>query len=60
MTDFNWDDIASPFTTSGIKVWPVHSRPGFSWFIAHGGKPYYFRTKTEALRFITMVTSSEA
>jgi hypothetical protein len=60
MTDFNWDDIASPFTTSGIKVWPVHGRPGFSWFIAHEGKPYYFRTKTEALHFIATVTGSEA
>jgi hypothetical protein len=60
MTDFDWDDIASPFTTSGIKVWPVHSRPGFSWFIAHGGFRYYFCTKTEALHFIATVTSSEA
>jgi hypothetical protein len=60
MTDFNLDDIASPFTTSGIKAWPVHGRPGFSWFIAHEGKPYYFRTKTEALHFIATVTGSEA
>jgi hypothetical protein len=54
------DDIASPFTTSGIKAWPVHGRPGFSWFIAHEGKPYYFRSKSEALHFIATVTSSEA
>jgi len=60
MTDFDWDDIASPFTTSGIKVWPVHSRPGFSWFAAHEGKPFYFRSKSEALHFIATVTSSEA
>jgi hypothetical protein len=60
MTDFDWDDIASPFTTSGIKVWPCHSRPGFSWFIAHDGKPYYFRSKSEALHFIATVTGSEA
>jgi len=60
MTDFNLDDIASPFTTSGIKVWPVHSRPGFSWFIAHEGKPHYFVSKSEALRFITMAIGSEA
>jgi hypothetical protein len=60
MTDFDLDDIASPFTASGIKVWPVHSRPGFSWFIAHEGKPYYFRAKTEALRFIAMAIGSEA
>jgi hypothetical protein len=60
MTLFDLNDIASPFTTSGIKVWPVHSRPGFSWFIAHDGKPYYFRSKSEALRFIATVTGSEA
>lgn len=60
MTLFDWDDIASPFTTSGIKVWSVHGRPGFSWFIAHDGKPYYFRSKSEALRFIATVTGSEA
>ena len=60
MTDFDWQDIASPFTTSGIKVWPVHSRPGFSWFIAHEGRPHYFRSKSEALHFIATVTGSEA
>jgi len=60
MTDFDWDDIASPFTTSGIKVWPVHGRPGFSWFVAHEGKPHYFVSKSEALRFITMAIGSEA
>jgi len=58
MTDFNWDDIASPFTTSGIKSWPVHGRPGFSWFIAHEGKPYYFTTKQQALLFIENAKST--
>jgi hypothetical protein len=60
MTDFDLSDIASPFTTSGIKAWPVHSRPGFSWFIAHEGKPHYFVSKAEALQFIAMATGSEA
>lgn len=60
MTDFNWGDIASPFTKEGIKVWPVHSRADFSWFIAYEGKPYYFRTKAEALRFVAMASGSEA
>ena len=60
MTLFDWGDIASPFTKESIKVWPVHSRPDFSWFIAHEGKPYYFRSKFEALHFIATVTGSEA
>jgi hypothetical protein len=34
-----------------IKLWPVHSRPGFSWFIAYEGRPYYFKSKNEALLF---------
>jgi hypothetical protein len=34
-----------------IKLWPAHSRPGFSWFIAYDGKPYYFRNKNEAIAF---------
>ena len=60
MTLSNWDDIASPFTKEGIKVWPVHSRADFSWFVAHEGKPHYFRSKDEALRFIAAATGSEA
>jgi hypothetical protein len=34
-----------------IKLWPVHSRAEFQWFCAHEGKPYYFKTKNEALLF---------
>lgn len=34
-----------------IKVWPAHSRPGFSWFIAYESKPYYFHSKNEAVLF---------
>jgi hypothetical protein len=60
MTLFDWGDIASPFTVDGIKVWPCQSRPGFQWFIAYQLKPHYFRSKSEALRFIATVTSSEA
>lgn len=60
MTLFDWGNIASPFTKEGIKVWPVHSKADFSWFIAHEGKPYYFQTKAEALHFITTATGSEA
>ena len=60
MTLFDWGDIASPFTKEGIKVWPVHGRPGFQWCIAYEGKPHYFLTKDEALRFIAAATGSEA
>lgn len=45
------DDLPAPFNTGSIKVWPVHSRPDFQWFIAYEGKPYYFKTKQEALLF---------
>lgn len=60
MTLFDWGDMASPFTVDGIKVWPVHSRADFSWFIAYQSKPHYFRSKAEALHFIATVTGSEA
>lgn len=46
-----WDDLPMPFMVGAIKLWPVHSRPGYQWFIAYEGKPYYFRTKNEALLF---------
>jgi hypothetical protein len=38
-----------------IKVWPCASRPGFQWFIAHSGKPFYFRSKGEAVLFVKTV-----
>ena len=44
-------DLPAPFRAGEIKIWPVHSRPEFQWFIAHEGKPYYFRTKQEAILF---------
>ena len=46
------DDLPAPFTVAAIKIWPVHSRPEFQWFIAFEGKPYYFKTKSEALLFV--------
>ena len=45
------DDLPAPFMAGAIKIWPVHSRPDYQWFIAHEGKPYYFRSKNEALLF---------
>jgi len=43
--------LVSPFTVGEIKVWPCASRPGFQWFIACEGKPYYFRGRNEAVLF---------
>ena len=38
-----------------VKLWPVHSRPEYKWFIAHDGKPFYFRSKKEAELFAQVV-----
>lgn len=46
-----WDDLPEPFMVGSIKLWPAHSRPGYTWFIAYEGKPYYFRNKSEAMLF---------
>jgi hypothetical protein len=46
-----WDDLPEPFMVGAIKLWPVHSRPDMQWFLAWEGKPYYFRTKNEAILF---------
>ena len=37
--------------TGSIKIWPVHSRADYKFFIAYDGKPYYFRSYNEALLF---------
>lgn len=42
---------AMPFMVDQVKVWPCMSRPGFQWFIAYSGKPYYFGSKQEAILF---------
>ena len=46
-----WDDLPCPFMVGAIKIWPVHSRPEFQWFVAYEGKPFYFRTKNSAILF---------
>ena len=46
-----FDDLPCPFMVGSIKVWPCASRPGFAHFIAFEGKPYYFRSKNEAVLF---------
>ena len=50
-----FDDLPCPFMVDGIKVWPCASRPGFQHFMAHGGKPFYFRSKAEAVLFVKTV-----
>jgi hypothetical protein len=46
-----WEDLPMPFMVGAIKIWPCMSRPGFAHFVAYEGKPYYFRTKNEAILF---------
>ena len=46
-----FEDLPCPFMIGDIKIWPAHSRPGMRWFIAHEGKPYWFRSKNEAILF---------
>ena len=46
-----WDDLPCPFMVGAIKIWPVHSRAEFSWFVAYEGKPFYFKTKNSAILF---------
>lgn len=46
-----FNDLPFPFMVGAIKLWPVHSRPDFQWFIAYEGKPFYFRSKAEAIAF---------
>ena len=52
-----WNDLPMPRQSGSIKIWPVHSRPGYKFFIAHDGKPYYFRSYSEALLFARDVQS---
>ena len=46
-----FDDLPCPFMVGAIKVWPCASKPGFAHFIAHEGRPFYFRSKSEAILF---------
>jgi hypothetical protein len=46
-----FDNLPCPFMVDKIKVWPCASRPGFQWFIAHNGKPFYFASKQAAILF---------
>ena len=46
-----FEDLPWPFMVGDIKIWPAHSRPGMRWFIAYEGKPYWFRSKNEAVLF---------
>lgn len=51
MSEAMFDSLPCPFMVGTIKVWPCASKPGFSWFIAHEGKPFYFQTKQGAMLF---------
>lgn len=44
-------DLPQPFMVGSIKVWPCASRPGFQHFIAYEGRPYWFKSRNEAVLF---------
>lgn len=48
---FGFNSLPAPFMVQSIKVWPCASRPGFQWFIAYDGQPFYFRSRSEAILF---------
>ena len=35
-----------------LKIWPVHSRDDYRFFVAYNSKPYYFRTWNDAVLFV--------
>jgi len=41
-----------PFNYGPYKLWPCFSKPEFQWFSAIDGRPFYFRTLSEAKLFI--------
>lgn len=41
-----------PRMVGALKIWPVHSRPEYKWFVAYNGKPHYFRSWNEAVLFV--------
>jgi hypothetical protein len=47
-----WNDLPTPQTVGSLKIWPVHSRPDYQYFIAYESKPYYFRSYSEAVAFV--------
>ena len=53
------DDLPMPFMVGAIKVWPCASRPGFQHFIAFEGRPFYFRSRSEAILFARDRQSTE-
>lgn len=46
-----WDDLPMPRMVGSLKIWPVHSRDDYRFFIAYDSKPHYFRTWNEAVLF---------
>ena len=41
-----------PFNYGPYKLWPCFSKPEFQWFSPIDGKPFYFKTLSEAKLFI--------
>ena len=47
-----WNDLPMPRMVGALKIWPVHSRPEYKWFVAYDGKLHYFRSWNEAVLFV--------
>ena len=47
-----WNDLPMPRMVGALKIWPVHSRPEYKWFVTYDGKPHYFRSWNEAVLFV--------
>ena len=47
-----WNELPMPRMVGALKIWPVHSRPEYKWFVAYDGKPHYFRSWNEAVLFV--------
>ena len=54
-----WNDLPMPQKHGSLKIWPVHSRAEYKYFIAYDSKPYYFKSWNEAVAFVKEVDGDE-
>jgi len=48
-----------PFNYGPYKLWPCFSKPEFQWFAAIDGRPFYFKTLSEAKLLINDLLSTD-
>lgn len=48
-----------PQQVGTLKIWPVHSRADYKFFIAYNSKPHYFKSWNEAVAFVKEVGGEE-